>query len=48
MKNGHPTEVRATAFNALNSVLIILANNQTVQQSLTLLALVSYPVGGDL
>ena len=42
MKNARPTEVRPSAFDALTSVIIIAANNSTIQQAFALLALMTF------
>jgi|GEM_PF-5404899 len=41
MKNARPTESKPSAFDALTSALIVLANSPTTQQALLLLALMT-------
>lgn len=41
MKNARPTESKSSAFDALASALIVLANSPTAQQAFALLALMT-------
>lgn len=42
MKNARPTEVKPSAFDAMTSALIVLANSPTAQQAFALLALMTF------
>ena len=46
MKNARSTEVKPSAFNALTSALIVLANSPSTQQAFALLALMTFTLRG--